>query len=280
MLSIGFMTLEDHCGDVIGKARRSAVVSIESAAKAANLSPRELEVLEETGHAPKQPNYDALARLLGLNGAKLRRIAEGWTPRPIDLSRWRCLRQITTSGANFIVNAYIAWDAETREAALFDTGFRAEPIFSLIEEERLAPTHLFITHSHHDHVEALGPIRQRFPEIRLHSSSKGAPADQRNHSGQVIRVGDLSVSNRPTPGHAEDGVTYVIDDFPDGAPAVAVVGDAVFAGSIGGARELADIAKRAIREQIFILPPETLICPGHGPVTTVSEETAHNPFFV
>jgi glyoxylase-like metal-dependent hydrolase (beta-lactamase superfamily II) len=59
-----------------------------------------------------------------------------------------------------------------------------------------------------------------------------------------------------------------------------VVGDAIFAGSMGGARELADLAKRKIRDQIFSLPEESLICPGHGPVTTVGEEKEHNPFFV
>jgi len=274
------MTLEDHCGDVIGKARRSAGVSIESAAKAANLGVREFDDLEQTGRASKRPDFKALANLLQLHGVKLRGIAEGWQPQPIDLSLWRCLRQITTSGSNFTVNAYIVWDAETRETALFDTGFSAEPIFSLIEEEHLRPSHLFITHSHHDHIEAMGPIRLRFPEIQLHSSSKGAPSDQRNQTGQTIRIGGMSVSNRPTPGHAEDGVTYVINGFPREVPSVAVVGDAIFAGSIGGARELADLAKRAIREQIFTLPAETLICPGHGPVTTVLEEMAHNPFFV
>ncbi|MDA1273819.1 MAG: MBL fold metallo-hydrolase [Verrucomicrobia bacterium] len=274
------MTLEDHCGDVIGKARRSAGVSIESAARAANLSVREFDDLEQTGRASKQPDFKGLGNLLQLHGVKLQQVAEGWLPQPIDLSRWQSLRQITTSGSNFTVNAYMVWDAVTRETALFDTGFSAEPIFSLIEEEHLQPSHLFITHSHHDHIEALGPIRRRFPEIRLHSSSNGAPSDQRNQTGQIIRVGGMSVSNRPTPGHAEDGVTYLINGFPGGVPSVAVVGDAIFAGSIGGARELADLAKRAIREHIFSLPAETLICPGHGPVTTVSEETAHNPFFV
>jgi len=58
-----------------------------------------------------------------------------------------------------------------------------------------------------------------------------------------------------------------------------VVGDAIFAGSIGGARENLDLARQKIREQIFSLPAGTLICPGHGPLTTVGAERAHNPWF-
>lgn len=274
------MSLEDHCGDVISKSRRSTGVSIETAAKAANLSVGQLSELEETGRITSVPNYGALGDLLGLDGVKLRGIGEGWEPPRLDLARWKCLRQITTSGADFSVNAYVVWDSETREAALFDTGFDAQPIFQVIDEFQLRPAQLFITHSHYDHIEALSPIRQQFPEIKLHSGSMTAPAEQRNRTGETVRVGGLSVGNRPTPGHAEDGVTYVVEAFPGAVPPVCIVGDAIFAGSIGGARELAELAKKAIREQIFSLPPGTLICPGHGPVTTVSEEMAHNPFFV
>ena len=66
---------------------------------------------------------------------------------------------------------------------------------------------------------------------------------------------------------------------PEDAPHGAMVGDAVFAGSIGGARENLELARQKIREQIFSLPAETLICPGHGPLTTVEAEKAHNPWF-
>jgi len=60
---------------------------------------------------------------------------------------------------------------------------------------------------------------------------------------------------------------------------VAIVGDAIFAGSIGRGHQSWELARHAVREQIFSLPPDTLLCPGHGPLTTVAEEKAHNPFF-
>jgi glyoxylase-like metal-dependent hydrolase (beta-lactamase superfamily II) len=60
---------------------------------------------------------------------------------------------------------------------------------------------------------------------------------------------------------------------------VAVVGDAIFAGSIGRGNQSWELARQKVSEQIFTLPPATLICPGHGPLTTVGEEKANNPFF-
>jgi glyoxylase-like metal-dependent hydrolase (beta-lactamase superfamily II) len=273
------MTLEDSVGDIIRKARISANVSTEAAATAAGISVAELSTLEDTGKCPARPGYPALAKLLGLAGAKLQRIAEGWAPPALDVSAWRELRQITTQGSGMSVNCYLIWDEVTREAALFDTGFEAAPIIQLVGQEQLQLKHLFITHTHADHVAALGPIRERFAKIKLHSNTKTAPPDQRNRANDFVHLGSLRITNRDTPGHAEDGVTYVIGNWPDDAPSVAIVGDALFAGSMGGARELADLAKQKVREQIFSLPPGTLICPGHGPLTTVEMERANNPFF-
>ena len=63
------------------------------------------------------------------------------------------------------------------------------------------------------------------------------------------------------------------------APAVAVVGDAIFAGSMGKDFNTPELAREKVREEILSLPSETLICPGHGPLTTVGEELENNPFF-
>jgi hydroxyacylglutathione hydrolase len=274
------MTLEDTAGDIISKARQSASIDLETAAKVAGLNVSELTELEQSGRTKRKPDYRALAGLLGLEAAKLERIAGGWLPQEIDLSVWRELRVITTSGMGMSVNCYLVWDEVTLEAALFDTGFDAGPILELIEQHQLQLKHLFITHTHHDHVAALGPVREKHPKVKLHSSSKGAPPDQRNRANDFIHLGSLRITNRDTPGHAEDGVTYIVGNWPDDAPNAAIVGDAIFAGSIGGARDQAGLARQKIVEQIFTLPAGTLICPGHGPLTTVEEEKANNPFFL
>lgn len=273
------MTLEDSVGDIIRKARQSANVTAEAAAKTAGLTLDDFSALEDSGKSSQKPNFSAIAQQLALNGSRLERIAGGWLPPVIDVSTWRELRQITTLGSGMSVNCYLIWDEVTREAALFDTGFDAKPIFDLLDQNQLQLKHLFITHTHADHIAALTVIREKYPKLKLHSNTKTAPPEQRNRSNDFVHLGSLRITNRDTPGHAEDGVTYVIGTWPDDAPNVAIVGDAIFAGSMGGAREHAPLAKQKIRDQIFSLPPATLICPGHGPLTTVELEKANNPFF-
>jgi glyoxylase-like metal-dependent hydrolase (beta-lactamase superfamily II) len=249
------------------------------AAKAAGLTEAELGELEASGQILRRPDFAALGAVLGLNGSKLEAIANGWLPSEKDLSAWRELRCLTTAAGGMAVNCYLAWDEGSREAALFDTGWEVEPILSLVTENQLQLRHIFITHGHEDHVAALAAVREQFPKARLHFSAKNAPVDQRNRPNDFIHLGSLRITHRDTPGHAEDGTTYIVGTWPDDASHVALVGDAVFAGSIGRGNQSWDLARQKVREQIFSLPPETLICPGHGPLTTVAEEKAHNPFF-
>lgn len=272
------MNLEDHLGDIVRKARSMSGISVEDAAQAAGMDVPQLESFESSGQLPKQVNWMRLATAIGLDGGKLESIAKGWLPAAKDLTPWRELRCITTD-EGMAVNCYLVWDEVSREAALFDTGWRAEPVEKLIHENELQLRHVFITHSHEDHIAALPGIRQAFPKARLHSSAKNAPVDQRNRANDFIHLGSLRITNRDTPGHADDGTTYIVGTWPEDAPHVAIVGDAIFAGSIGRGNQSWDLARQKVREQILTLPAETLICPGHGPLTTVAEEKAHNPFF-
>jgi glyoxylase-like metal-dependent hydrolase (beta-lactamase superfamily II) len=273
------VNLEDHSGDVIHKARAMSNVSLAEVASAAGISESELAALEETGTLQKKINFVALGKRIGLNTAKLETIFNGWQPAQKDLSQWRELRVFTTAGDGLTVNCYLVWDEVQREAALFDTGLDAKPVLDCIRENELQLRHIFITHSHYDHVEALPKIREAFPKVKLHSSSKSAPVDQRNKNAEIIHLGGLRITHRETPGHAEDGITYLVGNWQEDAPHIAIVGDAIFSGSMGNGNGAWDLARQKVREQILSLPPETLICPGHGPLTTVAEEKEHNPFF-
>jgi hydroxyacylglutathione hydrolase len=273
------MNLEDHAGDILGKARAMSGVSAAAAAKAAGISESELAALETTGRTTAQPDYAALAKLIGLHPAKLEGIVNGWRPGDKDLSPWRELRVFTTAGDGLTVNCYLVWDEVTRDAALFDTGLDAKPVLDCLAENQLQLRHIFITHSHWDHVEALPKIREAWPKARVHTNSKNAPVDQRNKPSEIVPLGGLRMTHRETPGHAEDGVTYLVGNWQEDAPHVAIVGDAIFAGSMGRGNQSWDLARQKVRDQILTLPAETLLCPGHGPLTTVAEEKAHNPFF-
>jgi hydroxyacylglutathione hydrolase len=272
------MNLEDHLGDIVRKARGMSHVDAQAAARAAGVTVEQLEELEQSGRPVQDLNYGALAQLIGLNGPKLEQIAQGWLPAAKDLGQWRELRCITTD-KGMAVNCYLVWDEVSREAALFDTGWEAKPIVDTIAENQLQLRHIFITHSHEDHIASLPDVRSAFPKARLHFGSKTAPVDQRNRANDFIHLGSLRITNRDTPGHAEDGTTYIIGTWPEDAPHVAIVGDAIFAGSIGRGNQSWDLARQKVKDQIFSLPADTLLCPGHGPLTTISEEKAHNPFF-
>ncbi len=273
------VNLEDHLGDIVRKARAMSNVAAGAAAKAAGLTEPELAALEESGQAGKKPNFEALAALLGLNGSKLEGIAAGWMPLEKDLGVWRELRCFSTLAEGITVNCYLVWDEVSREAALFDTGWEAGTVLATLAENQLQLRHLFITHSHPDHIAAIGDLRKQFPKVRLHSSARTAPVDQRNRANDFIHLGSLRITHRDTPGHAEDGVSYIIGTWPDDAPHVAIVGDAIFSASMGRGNQSWELARQKVRDQVLSLPAETLICPGHGPLTTVGEEKAHNPFF-
>lgn len=273
------MQLEDHAGDIVRKACAMNHLSTAAVAAAAGLSEGELTAFTTTGRSAKQINFTKLAEAIGLDPQKLAALAVGWLPSPKDLARWRKLQSFTTRDDELSVNCFLIWDEVSRAAALFDTGLDAKPVLAAIATEGLKLQEIFITHSHWDHVEALPQFRAAFPGARLHSGSKQAPTQQRNQPGETIHLGSLRITHRETPGHAEDGVTYLISHWPGDAPPVAIVGDTIFAGSMGNGNGAWELAKEKIRSQILSLPAETLLCPGHGPLTTVAEEKTHNPFF-
>ena len=277
--TVSRVQLEDHLGDIVRKACAANNIPTAAAAAAAGLSENEFTAFGQTGQSAQNINFPALAKVAGLNPAKLEAVASGWLPTAKDLSGWRELRVITTKRDDLTVNCYLVWDEVQRDAALFDTGVDAQPVLDIIAAEGLTLRHIFITHSHWDHIEALPKLREAFPKVKIHSGSKNAPVDQRNKNSEIIHLGGLRITHRETPGHADDGVTYLVGNWQEDAPHVAIVGDAIFAGSMGNGNGQWELAKQKVREQILSLPAETLLCPGHGPLTTVAEEKEHNPFF-
>src|SRR5580658_729383 len=104
------MNLEDHVGDIVRKGRLASGAVPKVAAQAAGLTEAELGALEESGRVTTPVNWQALAPAIGLNGAKLERIANGWLPSARDLSIWREFRHITTTANDMAVHCYLIWD--------------------------------------------------------------------------------------------------------------------------------------------------------------------------
>ncbi len=172
------------------------------------------------------------------------------------------------------VNSYLVWDSTTRQAMAFDTGADASELLDDLTTNHLRLELLLLTHSHGDHI---------FDLDRIVEKTGATPWIAENLSGahvftpgKTFSLGGLKVETRLTNGHSSAGITYVIHGL---SRCVAVVGDALFAGSIGGAHISYPDALHTCTSEILSLPDDTLLCPGHGPLTTVGQEKSSNPFF-
>lgn len=190
-------------------------------------------------------------------------------------------------------NAYLVIDHESRAAAMVDPGDEAERLIEGIERENARLAAIWLTHAHFDHIGAVAPIRRRFNvPVYLHEDDLGifeaGPYQaasygiafegddlpgERFTEGQGLALGGLSFTVMHTPGHSPGHV--VIHGH-----GIALVGDCLFAGSVGrtdlpfgSAIELG----RSL-DRIVALPPETRVLPGHGPATTVGDERRTNPW--
>jgi len=186
---------------------------------------------------------------------------------------------VSTAWKDFRVNALVIWHPVTRQAAVFDTGTEPEAVLSVAKENKLHVELLLITHTHGDHVASYAELREKLGQPRGYASPRGSLAGaQPIDAGATLSLGALHIEVRRTSGHAPCGLTYVVRGL---AQPVAVVGDALFAASMGGAKSTEAYAEalQTNRAQIFSLPDDTVICPGHGPRTTVGQEKKHNSFF-
>lgn len=265
--------IEDFCEDIVGKAMRGTGQSDTDLAAVAGVDVQVIQQLRRgEGNAE---SARAIASSLGLDPGKLvDSLNHAWYPGAHALDG---LYMVNTAFGEMFVNAYLVWDAASKDGALFDTGADANDLLSKVKAEGIKVSNVFLTHTHRDHIADLDQVRAAFPEATIHVGERElfqgtAPVLH----GDVFTVGALNVSARLTWGHSEGGITYVIDGL---TTPLAVVGDAMFAGSMGGGMVSYEDALRTNREEILTLPDDTVLCPGHGPLSTVGEEKAHNPFF-
>lgn len=267
--------LEDLFNDVITKAQRGLGLTDDALAAAAGVDPALL-------HAAKDGLADEttllkLAAPLHLHGPSLVIMAQnGWFPRPIEMAGLACFN---TPYHDMTVNAYIVWDPATKQAAAFDTGANAQPMLDFLDNHDLRLDKIFITHTHGDHIADLPALKtgSGCPNALSHAREACPGTDTFDiNDNTAWTLGTLRIEPRSTHGHARGGVTYLITGL---AHPVAVVGDALFASSMGGGLVSYTDALATNRKEIFTLPDETILCPGHGPLTTVLEEKQHNPFY-
>lgn len=264
--------LEDTFVDIIGKAQAGLGLSNAELLELAGISATALE--NALGGRPDPAILPALARALGLHAPALAEsAARSWLPAPV---RMEGLFQQTTPFFDMTVNAYVVWDPVSRAAVVFDSGADAAPLVRFLRDQSLTLGKIFLTHTHGDHVADLETLVEGTGAAVYCNVLEPFPNAELFQTGAVFSMGALSIETRLTKGHSPGGTTYVIAGL---AKPLAVVGDALFAGSMGGARSDYQTAIHGIRSAILPLPEETVLAPGHGPLTTLAEEKVHNPFF-
>lgn len=264
--------LEDTFADVLGKAMKGLQLGEAEAAAKSGVAEEEIRSLLR-GHYDER-SARQLAASLGLRADALAKLGRGeYVPTTPEATN---LAQVTTVYGGMSVNAYVLWDRENSGAAIFDTGADATPILEVVDREELDVVGIFLTHSHADHTAAMSALKHELGVEVWSSEQEQVPGTRAFRPGDLFNAGRHFIRTRSTPGHSPGGTTFVIEGQ---LLSAAITGDALFAGSIGGIRGNYAAALSAIRHEILSLPDKTIVCPGHGPMTTVGQEKENNPFF-
>jgi glyoxylase-like metal-dependent hydrolase (beta-lactamase superfamily II) len=264
--------LEDTFADVLGKAMAGLGMGQDEAAEKSGLPSDAIRALLRGEFEEKATRQ--LSDTLGLRADALARLGRGeYHPAVTPAAN---LAQIATRFGEMSVNAYVLWDPESRGAAIFDTGADAAPILDLVERENLEVAGIFLTHSHADHIQALGALQNALAADAWSSEYEPVRRTRTFRPGDLFNAGRHFIRTRNTPGHSPGGATFVIEGR---LLSAAIVGDALFAGSVGGVRSGYREALETIRREVLTLSAGTIVCPGHGPMSTVGQERENNPFF-
>ena len=155
----------------------------------------------------------------------------------------------------WLSNTYVVADEPGGTAVFVDSGGPIESLLEAVERERLTVTHVLRTHGHTDHVVFEGELCRRLGVDVVTGS---------------IQTGGLDIRALATPGHSDDGVSFVINDE------VCFTGDTLFRDAVGGGDP--DRVRRSVMDKLMTLPPQTRVLPGHTDETTIGHEWEHNPF--
>ncbi|HVP50122.1 MAG TPA: MBL fold metallo-hydrolase [Candidatus Bathyarchaeia archaeon] len=193
-------------------------------------------------------------------------------------------------------NCSIIGDEQSREAIVIDPGDDIEQVTAILQRHGLTVKEIVITHAHIDHIGGAGKLKRLTgAPVLLNANDQtllkmldvqaswlgmrppeNTAIDASITTGDKLQTGGLVADVMHTPGHTEGSICLYF-----AAQDMLIAGDTLFAGSIGRTDLPGGSYKKIIESlhgPILALPDETIVVPGHGPVTTIGEERASNPF--
>jgi len=198
----------------------------------------------------------------------------------------------------FDENTYIVWQTGRDDVLVIDPGLEPELILEFLRERNLRPAAILNTHGHADHIAGNAAMKDAYPDAPLIIGKNEAQlltdpvanlsarfdfsiispnADQLVSEGDVVEAAGLRLEVLDIPGHSPGHVVFVHRD----TPCRVFGGDVLFRGSVGRTDfpgGSMDQLTTGIQTKLFKLPADTVVYPGHGPVTTVGKEMGDNPF--
>ena len=195
-------------------------------------------------------------------------------------------------------NCSVIGDETSHEAMVIDPGDDVQEVLDLIRKHNLQVKQIVITHAHIDHVGGAMKLRTAtgapillnqndyalLKMLDAQAAWIGMPPpgkvdiDRSVTTGETVSAGSLTADILHTPGHTEGSICLYF-----AADKKLIAGDTLFAGSIGRTDLPGGSMQKilhSLHDTVLALPDETLVVPGHGPLTTICEERESNPFLV
>jgi len=275
------LPLEDELGDVLEKALRGAGLTARLLAERAGVDAARIRDAIDYRSDLTCDELRRVAAVLKLNEVGLCALGAGCYPRPAIAGLPFVLHALRMSHGIGVANAYLVAEAGATHGLLFDVGAD----FSVLRRawppviEKISA--IFLTHVETEHTGGLCDAVAAFNASQAFVPEGAAvPCTEPLSEGAKRAFGGLEVTAFSTPGHCEAHNCYLVRASASSGPALLVSGDLLFAGSVGGGyfchrRLLAQLARL-----LEAVPPDTVVAPGHGPLTTIGNERQFNPFIV
>jgi glyoxylase-like metal-dependent hydrolase (beta-lactamase superfamily II) len=271
--------LEDELGDVLEKAARNIPLSFESLALAAEVDYGRLKDALDYRSELTCAEISRLAGVLNLNEVGLNALAQGCYPLPRPAGLAFALHPLRMPFGIGVANAYLI-SAGGDSAILFDTGASHAELHRAWPAQIQRLDAVFVTHYEAEHIGGLEVVLRESELGCFHGPPSGRWRECRGlGEGQQVQVGHFRITAFSTPGHAAEHNCYLVEftGRPSGA-AVLISGDLIFAGSLGGGYFCCQRQLTHSRRILGLLADDTVIAPGHGPLTTAANERRYNPF--